>query len=41
MEQTMVGQALPAAMEQHGGADPHPQPGDDPTLEQGDAWRWL
>jgi len=35
MEQTMVRQAVPAAMEAHGGAEPHPQPGKDPTLEQG------
>jgi len=31
MEQTMVGQAVPAAVEVHRGADPHPQPGEDPT----------
>jgi len=35
VEQTLVRQADPAALEAHGGADPHPQPGEDPTLEQG------
>jgi len=34
---TMVGQAVPAAAEAHGGAEPHPQPVEDPRLEQGDA----
>jgi len=41
MEQTVVGQAVPAAMEIHGRADPHPQPGDDPTPEQGGVWKRL
>jgi len=37
-EQTMVRQAVPLQpREVHGGADPHPQPGEDPTPEQGDA----
>jgi len=31
----MVRQAVPAAMEVHSGADPQPQPGEDPTPEQG------
>jgi len=35
MKQTMVRQAVPAAMEAHGGADPHLQPGEDPKPDQG------
>jgi len=35
------GRLSAAAVELHGGADPHLQPGEDPTPEQGDAWRRL
>jgi len=31
----MMRQAVPAAMEAHGGADPHRQPREDPRLELG------
>ena len=42
MVKTMVRQAVPLQpMEVHGGADIHPQLGEDPTLEQVDARRRL
>jgi len=39
-EQTTARQAVPAAMETHGGADPRSQPRKDPTAEQRDMTRW-
>jgi len=42
MVKTMMRQAVPLQpMGVHGGAHPHPQPMEDPTLEQGDAQRKL
>jgi len=42
LEQPMVRQAVPLQpMEAHAGAETHLQPGEDPTLEQGDTWRRL
>ena len=42
MGKTMVRQAVPLQpREVHSGADLHLQPGEDPTLEQGDARRRL
>ena len=42
LEQTMVRQAVSLQpMEAHRGAETHLQPGEDPTLEQGDTWRRL